>query len=47
MEEEYKKLQKFEQEVFDEAWDEITTSKEFIDAVNKRMKEIMETKKPS
>lgn len=41
----YQRLQKMEQEIFDEAWDDITNSKEFIDAVNNRIKEIIKEKK--
>jgi len=42
-------IYKYEQLVFDEAWDDITNSIEFIDAINKRihelLKELIETEK--
>jgi len=34
-------IYKYEQLVFDEAWDDITNSKEFIDAINARVHELL------
>lgn len=38
----YQGLHELEQKIFDEAWDSITTTKEFIDSVNAKIKEIGE-----
>ena len=41
---EYKKLRKIEQDIFDEAWDEITGSVEFIEKVKLKIVEITDAK---
>lgn len=38
----YEQLEKRDQDIFNEAWDDVTNSTGFLDAMNKKMQELLE-----